>query len=127
METDGLNLNPLVSAKGTAGKMGEVYRSYAPPTSKEIKDVKEKPKTDSAEKEPVDEEKLKAGIDNLNHSLQAFNIKISFSKDEPTGRTVIRVSNSESDEIIREIPPEQFLKIAAKLSELMGLLVDQKI
>ena len=127
METEGLNLNPLVSTKGGTGKVGEVYRSYAPPAPKEVKDVKEKPKTDVAEQKPVDEKKLKDGIENLNHSLQTFNLKVSFSKDEPTGRTVIRVRNSESDEIIREIPSETFLKIAAKLSELMGLLVDQKI
>ena len=127
METEGLNLNPLVSAKGGSGKVGDVNRSYAPPAPKDVKDVKVKPKTDVAEQKPVDEKKLKDGIENLNHSLQTFNLKVSFSKDEPTGRTVIRVRNSESDEIIREIPSETFLKIAAKLSELMGLLVDQKI
>ena len=127
METEGLNLNPLVSAKGGTGSVGEVYRSYAPPAPKDVEDVNEKPKTDVAEQKPVDEKKLKDGIENLNHSLQTFNLKVSFSKDEPTGRTVIHVRNSESDEIIREIPSETFLKIAAKLSELMGLLVDQKI
>jgi len=66
------------------------------------------------------------GIEEVNRNLKPFNIKLSFMIDEPTGRTVIRVSNSETDEIIREIPPMEMLKIIARLSKILGFVVDEK-
>ena len=75
----------------------------------------------------INREVLKKGIEEINQNIRIFNTKLSFYIDEPTGRTVIKVSDRETDEVIREIPPIEFLKIAAKLNEILGIIIDQKV
>ena len=70
---------------------------------------------------------LEKGIEEINKNIKIFNTKISFSLDEITGTTVIKISDVETDEVIREVPPPEFLKIAARLSEIFGLIIDQKV
>ncbi len=72
-------------------------------------------------------EVLEKGIEEINQNIRIFNTKLSFYIDEPTGRTVIKISDRETDEVIREIPPIEFLKIAAKLSEIIGIIIDKKV
>ena len=49
-----------------------------------------------------------------------------FTIDEPKGKTLIKIFDTETDEVIREIPPAEFLRIAAKLSKIFGIIIDQK-
>ena len=54
-------------------------------------------------------------------------VDLQFSIHEATGRTFVRVIRGETGEVIREIPPEQILNLAAKIDEMMGILYDQKV
>jgi len=74
----------------------------------------------------VNREVLQKSIDEINQNIRIFNTKLSFSVDEPTGKTVIKVSDRETEEVIRVIPPLEFLKIAAKLNEIIGMIIDKK-
>jgi flagellar protein FlaG len=47
--------------------------------------------------------------------------------DKPTGKTVIKVMDRESDEIIRQIPPENLLKLMTNMRDVMGMLLDVEI
>ncbi len=51
---------------------------------------------------------------------------LQFSVDESTGRTVIKVIDKESGDVIKEIPPEEALRLAEKIQEMSGLLFDRK-
>lgn len=53
-------------------------------------------------------------------------VALNFSIHESSGRTVITVADENTGEIIREIPSTEFLKLAAKLNEMAGVLFDQK-
>ena len=55
------------------------------------------------------------------------NVGLRFSVHEPTGRTVVRVVDKETETLIREIPPEEFLNLAARLDEMIGILFDKKV
>ncbi len=78
------------------------------------------------EKGKLNEEEL----DKLAHETKDFfegldkGIKFSISKD--TGDIVVQVINRKTDEIIRQIPPEELLKLRAKLKEICGMLFDKK-
>lgn len=54
------------------------------------------------------------------------NVGLRFSVHETTGRTIIRVVDKETEELIREIPPEQVLNLMAKIGEMVGILFEQK-
>ncbi len=64
-------------------------------------------------------EKLK-GLGNL------FNRRLDFRVDRDTHRVVVKVIDTETDKVIKEIPPEQVLRLAAKIQEMIGLLVDEE-
>ena len=40
---------------------------------------------------------------------------------------MVRVVDKETEKLIREIPPEEFLNLAAKLDEMVGIIFDKKV
>lgn len=128
MVGDGLIIGSSIPIAGTVEKRSDTTHSvHTPqPVNKDIQEPKQSYEA-ARERAKLDEETLQQGIENLNKNIRVFNSKVSFSIDKNTGRTIIRVSDRETNEVIREIPPEDFLKIASKLSELMGILIDHKI
>lgn len=72
--------------------------------------------TKPAETQPP-AEKLQAAVTKLNDHVQNLSRTLSFSIAESTGRTVIKVYDTETDELIRQIPAEETLKLAEILDE----------
>lgn len=74
---------------------------------------------------PITEDKMKKAINDINRSLQDKTCE--FGYDEVTNRVTIKIIDKETDEVIRELPPEKTLKMIAKAWELAGILVDEKL
>ncbi len=66
-----------------------------------------------------------AALNDLVH--QVSSTKITFDVDEATGQSVVRVSDKETGEIIRQLPPEELLILAAKMEQLSGLIFSEEI
>lgn len=64
-------------------------------------------------------------VQEANRQLIPVNRALSISVHEGTNRIVAKVIDTETDEIVREIPPERMLDLLAKVKELAGLLVDE--
>lgn len=60
----------------------------------------------------------------LNSALQPFNTELSFTVDKETDSTVIKIVDSETQEVVRQIPAEEQLRIASRIRKLLGLLID---
>jgi flagellar protein FlaG len=54
--------------------------------------------------------------------LRSNNRALEFRVDADTGRTVISVRDSETGELIRQIPGDEVLRIAQAMKELTSLL-----
>jgi len=67
-------------------------------------------------------EELKAAIDLLNTQASKSKIGLGFSMDEALGRPVVTVRNTESGEIVRQIPNEVVVKVAHNIESFKGLL-----
>lgn len=89
-------------------------------------------KTLSETKRPVDamgenvQAKIQEAIQTLNESTLLGGRRLQFDIHEDTGRTMVRVVDRETDEVIREIPPEEVLDVVARINEMLGLLVDER-
>lgn len=60
----------------------------------------------------------------INDYVQNIKRSLNFSVDEESGRTIIKVIDSETGEEIRQIPPESVLSIAKHIEQsLKGLLL----
>lgn len=65
-------------------------------------------------------------IENSNERLKAYSSKLEFSIHEKTGDVMIRVVDSITEELIREIPPKKIIDMLASMLERAGLLVDKR-
>lgn len=71
-------------------------------------------------------EMIEGALDKINNTVRIFNRSIHFSKHEESGRLWVRVIDTETKKVVREIPPEEILEIVARLEEMVGLLVDER-
>lgn len=73
------------------------------------------------------EHELIRGIETTNERLEIYNSRLEFSIHEKTKDIMIKVINTQTDEVIREIPPQKILDMVANMLEQAGLLVDEKV
>lgn len=73
------------------------------------------------------EEEIKTAIGSVNKALNPYDRKLEFSIHETTNIISVKVIDTNTDEVIREIPPEKILDMVAKLWEMAGIIVDKKI
>lgn len=67
-----------------------------------------------------------AEVEQLDHLLQQHQQHLSFSVDEASGVSVMKVIDTESGDVIRQMPGESWLKLARELAESSsGLLRDR--
>ena len=75
----------------------------------------------------VSAEELQKVVEQLNDHVQMVQRDLQFSVDDASGKTVIRVVNSETAELVRQIPSEEVLQISRSLKEqvdgITGLIV----
>jgi flagellar protein FlaG len=64
-------------------------------------------------------------VKDLNDTMRVINTNIAFSVDQDTGKTVIKVVDSDTKKVIRQIPTEEMLRVASRLKELLGILFDK--
>lgn len=112
----------------TGGRMGNnvgiSMNSYANHPIPKAQDVIE---NDGDSNEAVaSEQHIKAEISKANTRLKNHNTRCEFSYHESTGRVSIKVMDWDTEEVIREIPPEKTLEMLEKMWELAGLLIDEK-
>ena len=62
----------------------------------------------------------------LRDAANIFSRRLSFSIDKETNRVIVKVVDTETDKVIKEIPPEQVIELAAKIQKMIGLLVDEE-
>lgn len=80
----------------------------------------------------LSQEALEKVVSQLNAYIQNTQRDVDFSVDDSTGRVVVRVIDSESEEVIRQIPSEEMLAISRHLVESLeteqpkGFLIELK-
>jgi len=58
--------------------------------------------------------------------VQSMGRNLNFSVDSTTGYHVVRVTNPDTGEIIRQLPSEELLRIAQSFAQINSALVNQK-
>ena len=69
-------------------------------------------------------EQIKKAVEQLNKNLP--NSEDIFGIHEATNRVTIKIVDKDTQEVIKELPPEKTLDMIAKAWELAGLLVDER-
>ena len=72
-----------------------------------------------AAKAAVDMQKLEETVSYANKAMQNLNRSLHFSIDEGTERIVVKVVDDSTGETVRQIPPEEILRLAAHFKEML--------
>lgn len=75
---------------------------------------------------PVSERIVIDAIEKANEAVSVANRRFEYSIHERTKQIMVKVINVETEEIIREIPPEKILDLVAMIWEMAGLIVDER-
>ena len=78
-------------------------------------------------KREVNRARLEDALDKLTRSADLFNKGLQFLIHEETERLIVRVIDKETQEVIREIPPERILDLVASIEAFLGLLFDERV
>lgn len=65
-------------------------------------------------------------VHNINKSLESLKQDLQFTVDSDSNRTVVKVVDQKTKEVIRQIPSEEALEIAKALDTVKGVLIRQK-
>jgi flagellar protein FlaG len=69
---------------------------------------------------------LADAVKSVNDFVNSVNKSLQFSVDDDTGKTVVKVIDTETKQLIKQFPSEEMLAIAKALDRIKGLLVHQK-
>lgn len=72
-------------------------------------------------------EQLKKAIAEMNKRINNSNEEAVFGVHEDTNRIMIKIMDKETKEVIKEFPPEKTLDMIARIWEMAGILVDEKM
>ena len=78
-------------------------------------------KSEEAAQQP-DKQTVEDALTSIQESTQAMQRNLNFSIDDSTGRMVVKVTDSKSGDVIRQMPTEDALRLAESLDEMRSLL-----
>ncbi|MCL7746700.1 flagellar protein FlaG [Halalkalibacter alkaliphilus] len=76
---------------------------------------------------PHSKEMLDKQVESMNELLESSMTAIKFNVHEDLNRLYVQVVNRNTDEVVKEVPPEQFLDMVASMLKHAGLIVDERI
>lgn len=76
--------------------------------------------------EKPNKEQLDLSVKKANQAINLLRSNLQFTVDEETGINVVKFVDTQTKEVIRQIPSEEMLAIAKRLDELKGLLISEK-
>jgi flagellar protein FlaG len=87
--------------------------------------VRENKESDHGSQFPAANMDVDEVVKNLNSITKNFNEKVQFSFHEKSNRIIIKVINSDTNEVVRQIPAKYSIKLLEHFQEHMGLFIDE--
>lgn len=80
----------------------------------------------TASTNPFTKEELAAVAADLSDFMQSLNTHIEFSIHEKSGRMMVKVVDTKTQDVLKEFPPEKLLDTIGAIREYVGVLLDKK-
>ena len=81
-------------------------------------------KTETSSGKPS-KEAVERTLARLNELANSLKRKLNFSYDERIEKVVVRIMEGDSEKMIRQIPPEEMIRLSLKIDEAIGMLFNQ--
>lgn len=74
----------------------------------------------------TDADTLRDAVRAANAAVKSLSNSLEFSVDQQSGRTVVRIVDADTQQLIRQLPSEEMLAIARALDRLQGMLIEEQ-
>jgi len=123
------NVTAIIEQDPNLSRTGQVDREKSPGKDKSTREVSN---SSAKNTEPSAPKEVGVNISDVVKDLntlvyQVATTKVSFDVDKDTGRSVVRVLNKETGEIVRQVPPEELLTLVARMRQLSGLIFNKQV
>ncbi|MCG9713244.1 flagellar protein FlaG [Shewanella insulae] len=127
-----MDINTVNSSNATAAKidigMTPVKANAAEDLELTKGTIKAVEQSNQAEAEQAQEqeqspEEMQKLVEEMSNMMSMMRKGLAFKIDEDSGTNIVSVMDIDSGDVIRQIPNEEALKLAQKLSEVTGLLM----
>ena len=114
--------------RGSADSSGASERPgpLAPSASRLPQDVEQSHSGGAQALQPTNAKELQQAVDALQRKAQFSASNLQFSIDHDSGRTVVKVTDGNTQEVIRQIPPDEILQLSKELTRMQGMLLHKK-
>lgn len=112
----------LPTARGSVAIDSNAPASTPPVENKEVAVAKQV----TAPSASVKDDALDKAVSDINKFLKPINSSIEFSIDQESGRTLVKVIDTDTKDVLRQFPSKEALAISQELGKLQGLLVREK-
>ncbi len=112
---------PPASALGSVGAGQAVEASGKAERSRADNDNRTPQLTEQQQAEQLEE-----AVNKINEMMREGGRSLSFSVDKDIKQVVVTVTNTETDEVVRQIPNVEALKFSRELEGMMGLIFNDK-
>jgi flagellar protein FlaG len=122
------SLRPL-SQDQPVSAAGRVPRSGQPEAVRPVADPRstEDPSKRDQEKKSGTEDSIEGAVSDLNVLAQQMRRELQFSVEEDSGELVVKVIDKETDEVVRQIPPEVLLELRKRMTEAAGAIFSDSV
>lgn len=76
--------------------------------------------------QPITQEAVAAAVQSANAYVQSVSSNLQFSLDQDTGRTVVKMVDTQTAEVLRQFPSEEMLAISKSIDRMQGLLINRE-
>lgn len=117
--------NPLsLVTAGAKSPAGAVSASAARPGSAPAPESSARAAATEQTEQPAesDRESVEKALSSIQGFVQSIRRDLNFAVDDSTGRVVVKVTDSVSGDVVRQIPTEDALRLAENLEEIRSLL-----
>ena len=70
-------------------------------------------------------QQIQNAVEQMNRASSQLNERISFSYNEKVNRVVVKVINQDTNEVVREIPSRDIIKLTEHIQQYLGIIVDE--
>lgn len=119
--------NPVNSSSTYSKKSGVSIKNVTDGHQEEVNTkITGSQKADDREANPEDEQ-VKEAVEKLNSDIRFKRTGCQFTYHEECNRVSIKLYDTETKEVIREIPSADTIKMLEKLNEIAGLMIDERM
>ena len=76
--------------------------------------------------EQLSMEEFESVVEGISSALEIVNRGLEFTVHSETERVMVKVIDRDTQEVIKEIPPEKVLDMVARIQEMIGLMIDER-